>query len=680
LRRWISAALAVGTVAVLAPAHASHPAAYAFSPSVRPPCENVTGLNCGRNLEPALAVDPAGNMYLSSILGVPGGVNLWKRPAGQAQFQYLGQPDGIAGVTESAGVAPGGGDVDLAIATAPNGAGKYNLYTASLSAASLTVAVSEDGGATFRQSFVDSAPIFAVDRQWLIADGASDVWLVYRDNKPAMWYIRASHDAAKTWGPPLPLIAPDQVPTAANPVGLPSRAGNLAINRTSKDVYLPYTNAANPQETVLSSQGLSSAVRHVVYLARWHDGMAAGVNSVVYNAPPTERVDAVFPTAAVDSAGNVYVGWSTTKGVYVAVSGDDGATFAPPVKVSQAPVNSTVQPWLAAGNSGRAAIAFLGSSAASNDDNSATWRAYTSFAIDAACQLDVTCGGSGKPAYTQLEASDHVIHTGSVCLRGLNCDTSVPPGDRNLAEVTAIQIDADGLAVVAWPDDSTGPTFSYVAKQIGGPALIGDPSVVLQVKGEDSPGMFAPSGPLTLNFHSSSALATLPDGTDVEGPFISGTLSTASPSDPHVGIVGYATTYTPAVSRPALFESGALGPLGIGGNVVVKLYLQGEAGAAQSAVVDYRLVEVKAGGGIRTLGSRSIVGDASDDCCRYKPGPTAPATITVTFPAITPALLAPGSKLRLELRFTAAVQSGTRFFYDSPLYPASVTVTQGTFS
>lgn len=508
-----AAAVAATVVGALGPAGATHPSALAFSSSVRPMCTNVTGLNCGHQTEPAIAVDGEGNLYLSSIIGVPGGVNLWKRSVGSDILQYMGMPDAVQPVTSTTGLAPGGGDVDLAVGTVKNPGGFYNLYVASLSLASVTWARSEDGGLTWHQNLISTAPHTDVDRQWIIADGEKNAYLVYRDGAPTMWWIRVTHDGGDTFGPPFPLIT--VLAATMSPLGPASRAGNLAIDRTSKHVYMPFTNVQDPVEGVLLANDPTSTLkRHVVYIARWKDGEALPMNAVVFNGPPSTRVDAIFPTAATDSAGNVYVSWSTTAGVFVAVSTNKGVTWSAPTKVSQPPAVSTIQPWLTAGDAGRAAVAFLGTSTASLDDPAAQWRAYMSISTNADCQWAAT--PCAAPTWEQVEASDHVIHTGTVCLLGLRCDINdilgVEPSNRALAEVTAVAVDRDGLAVVSWPDDSVGSTYPYVAKQVGGPALVGDPAAadILQIVQEVIPAPIYQTPTLqTLHFSSATPVGKI---------------------------------------------------------------------------------------------------------------------------------------------------------------------------
>src|SRR6267378_5951914 len=72
--------------------------ALAFSTSqvlVRPPITPTPGVTLlDQDLEPEIKVDIFGNIYVTGIQGVPGGVDLWKSINGGTSFVYMGQPDG----------------------------------------------------------------------------------------------------------------------------------------------------------------------------------------------------------------------------------------------------------------------------------------------------------------------------------------------------------------------------------------------------------------------------------------------------------------------------------------------------------------------------------------------------------------------------------------------------------
>src|SRR5882757_5223540 len=81
----------------------------------------------GQAVEPSMTVDSQGTIYVESIRGVPGGLDLWRwnktadggpNANGTLRFKYEGQPDcGIFVTTfcTTSGLAPGGGDGDVAV-------------------------------------------------------------------------------------------------------------------------------------------------------------------------------------------------------------------------------------------------------------------------------------------------------------------------------------------------------------------------------------------------------------------------------------------------------------------------------------------------------------------------------------------------------------------------------------
>src|SRR3989442_14322403 len=138
-----------------------------------------------RGLEPSIRVDQEGTVYVSSIRGVPGGVDLHRYyatvdgPPGVGStypFKYEGQPDDptnglfACGIFASGcnliGIAEGGGAVDIAVNYPPSG-------TPTLALVSLTLAPGITGphSTTGGDSFTTRNPVVAVirgdDRQWI---------------------------------------------------------------------------------------------------------------------------------------------------------------------------------------------------------------------------------------------------------------------------------------------------------------------------------------------------------------------------------------------------------------------------------------------------------------------------------------------------------------------------------
>src|SRR5712692_6044232 len=164
-----------------------------------------------QDVEPEIKVDIFGNVYITAIHGVPGGVDLWKSTDKGGAFVYLGEPDGAQDQCNVAGTQPciggaGGGDDSLDLSS-----GGY-LYLASLYLANTTMSVSMDGGtggvAPGQAWTVNpaSAGIPVNDRQWIAAYGPQTVYMTF-DQAPAntgLWFTKST-DAGKTFSPPMML-------------------------------------------------------------------------------------------------------------------------------------------------------------------------------------------------------------------------------------------------------------------------------------------------------------------------------------------------------------------------------------------------------------------------------------------------------------------------------------------
>src|SRR6476646_9557285 len=138
---------------------------------------------CGTNAagEPAIHVSRTNNVFLGSELGVGSGSELWRglgvlggAGVSGCSLEYRGQPNAVSGTGAS------GGDIDVAVASAENATGNYNLYVSSLNLASVNVATSTDNGTTFSQTPVQAGlPVDA--REWIAAFGADTSLLTYHD-------------------------------------------------------------------------------------------------------------------------------------------------------------------------------------------------------------------------------------------------------------------------------------------------------------------------------------------------------------------------------------------------------------------------------------------------------------------------------------------------------------------
>src|SRR5947209_5621336 len=90
---------------------------------IRPPIPATPGVTLlDQEVEPEIKIDLFGTIYITSIHGVPGGVDLWKSTNNGATFAFLGEPDGAQDKCNVAGTLPctagaGGGDDSIDVST-----------------------------------------------------------------------------------------------------------------------------------------------------------------------------------------------------------------------------------------------------------------------------------------------------------------------------------------------------------------------------------------------------------------------------------------------------------------------------------------------------------------------------------------------------------------------------------
>src|SRR3989442_8421353 len=177
-----------------------------------------------QGVEPGARVDAQGTAYVVSIRGVPGGVDLWRwsktldGPPNSNRtlpFKYEGQPDNCGifsfttggcannvGPPENLGLAPGGGDADIAVNAAdPANASIPNVALTSLTLApAVTATHSTERGSNFTAPNVAEALIPGDDRQWNDAIDPKTVYLIYHDVATFNIDVQRSTDGGVTYG------------------------------------------------------------------------------------------------------------------------------------------------------------------------------------------------------------------------------------------------------------------------------------------------------------------------------------------------------------------------------------------------------------------------------------------------------------------------------------------------
>jgi hypothetical protein len=449
-----------------------------------------------RGLEPSVRVAPDGTVYVSSIRGVPTGVDLHRYyvaidgPSGSGgtyPFRYEGQPDDpthglfACGIFASGcnftGTAEGGGDVDIAVNYPTSGTPNLALVSLTL-APGVTGTHSTDRGDSFSTPNPAVALIPGDDRQWIDGTDAQTVYLNYHDAGTFNIEVQRSNDGGVTYINGFgEAIDPQTFPTAG---GVPATnsanvAGQIKVDRSScPSSGNLYTIFVAPDSV---AENLSGGALRSVYVAASTDvklGLPAFTftDTKVFTSPAGSPgamfgTNQVFPALAVDGSGFVYTVWSDNSNIFYSFSSDQGTTWSNPINVSF-PVNgghANVFPWIAADANGHVGIVWFGDDRAGNSNDRAALEPGHPPSQGAACNDNtITCmtkwaqwkvyyaesvnGHDATPLFARNVISDHVIHRGTISTGGLGGGA-----DRSLADLFQIAFDPQHRANVAFSDD-----------------------------------------------------------------------------------------------------------------------------------------------------------------------------------------------------------------------------------
>jgi len=414
---------------------------------------NTPGVSCPNTLancynfaaEPAIRADSAGNFYSSSENRLSGGTDAWKSTDAGLHYISLASPNSASAAGTQ--FSPAGGDTDLAVASALNGNGVYNVYVASLALTNVYVSTSADGGQTWLLN-PTGASVPGDDRPWIAAEGASKVCVSYHSITATNdIFVTCSTDAGMTFA---------QTGNAfdANHLWLASfqnEIGNLAIDPANHNIYQSLSGIASATETTCLNCGL-----HAVWLAVSTDGGLTFTDHAVYvNSNTSVSYGHQFVNVSVDLAGNIYVVFTDDHNLYYSFSIDHGTTWSAPSQINQSPSATAIMPWSVAGGAGKLDVVWYGTSyydgvkTPDNYPSSAAWYVYF------AQNLQATTAGS---LFSQ-QAATPVIHNGGVCESGATCT-----GNRDLYDDFGVAASpTTGLASIVYSDDQYSNTPTHPA-------------------------------------------------------------------------------------------------------------------------------------------------------------------------------------------------------------------------
>jgi hypothetical protein len=482
---------------------------------------SVYAFGSGQDVEPSVRVDYQGNAYVGGIRGLLGGNDVWRfdlNPGSAAYDPFLvaatptfdaaghvsnpawkGQPDALSPNDPSDLGGDGGGDLDIAVGFRPAAptTDPATVATSSLMAANVSAQRSLDRGETFTNNPSGNTTVQVDDRQWMEFLGQHTVYLGYRDftglQATSKYYINRSDDGGLTYGPAV---------VAA--IG-GNTTGNIDVDQRDGTVYF-----CHQGDGTLGSTQVRVAVGQPIGLA---------VPPAIYNtyvaATGTSQIANLFPVCKVASDGTVYVAYSDGgAGIYIAHSVDHGRTWAPPVRVSDVgPGGVALFPWIETGERpGSLAIVWYGATAVDSEDgrggntDSANWKVYFAQTLNAT---------SSSPTVLQAVASDHFIHGSNISLAGFTTGTSP---NRNLADFFQVAVDPQGLALIAFADDSSDFSgHTYVTHQIGGYNLNSGRSI--RIKGANPATPVITTAPQVYDFrHDARVFSPPPAMPDADTP------------------------------------------------------------------------------------------------------------------------------------------------------------------
>ncbi len=421
-----------------------------------------------------------------------------------------------------------GGDFDIKTLPLATGARPDQIYTADLGVASVHIGKSTDGGNTyFQPGTMGAAGEVSVssDRMWLFGDRAvptaTDQTIYLMDHEFTSEEIRfaaLTNDVA--WSPfTSGTTAPELVlpPTGTLPNTNP---GPVLVDKTTHNVIGFFGASTVTTNTQAPPFGKEPNLWDAVGAATGTAGLPPGpftnypafkgvidspaaAPSPAPSIPPSaatsgSHVANIFPSGAADSAGNVYICWSmnsarfnttqadnspsTTYDIWFAASHDGGQNFYGPWKVSSG-TGTSVFPWIAAGDSGRVSVCWYQTSSVApplvasvtnpgaltggpnNMPANSTWNVMFAQSLNA---------NSREPVFnTPVQASDHIIHTGSISNGG-----TFGSSDRSLLDFFSVSIGPDGLSNIFCADNGTSGLHVNYMRQNGGPLAVTNPSAV----------------------------------------------------------------------------------------------------------------------------------------------------------------------------------------------------------
>jgi hypothetical protein len=471
----LSGCLALCVLALATPAAAAPP--FAVKAGLFPPAPTLPPGSRNDNAEPGIAVDGSGRFYAAANINIATsgdtrtagepGIDVWRSLDHGRTYKWVAAP--LNPLPFAAGV--GGFDADIAAARYRNSKRSYNVYAVTTAVSSTALAMSDDGGTTWRLAppgFVSVAP---ADRPWLVAQGACGLYLVYHqfdtDATAVTRLDTCGSDLQSAAGSPFAQLASFAGdPNPGESFGHPALDDSPGSPHRGT-LYVPELGCALPNGLQYFpgrfEEGSGECPTHL-YLKVLRYSPASNGYSLRTAVPSIAGRIVPFwsGAAAVDATGRVYVVYHERHHAYLVSSGDGGNHWTKPKAIDRTPARAAAYPSIGAGKAGRIAITFFGSDrrgavddakamGAAGDPKSAAWRVFVARSRD-----------SGK--HLVQRAATRVMHRGVVCVNGVGCGLN---DTRALLDLTATAMDPrTGTASASYTTDPEAQFFKVAAAYV----------------------------------------------------------------------------------------------------------------------------------------------------------------------------------------------------------------------
>jgi uncharacterized repeat protein (TIGR01451 family) len=399
--------------------------------------------------EPDIVIDHNDGIYVSG----PGGSTtqsswFWKSTDKGMQWHLVGCP-------VKSNCQNGGGDTEITIAN------NNDVFASDLQTLTCNSTFrSYDQGATFTPG---EGCFPGTDRQWMVNydpnHSATGRRIYLSANELALGcYFLVSTDNGVTY-----------LPTQGNGIipGGPGCIGRMVVDPANGDIFVP------------TDSGIFRSLDGGVTWANVGNSTAVGN---------------FFANLAMDTAGNLWQGWTVGDKTLLSYSLDRGVTWHAPIQINTGPgspvgtnpdLRQMLFPWTVVGDPGRVAVVFYattdtGQTGGFPGSPNALWYPYASISTNA---LDP------NPTFTQVQVDEHPNHRGAVCTGGFpGC--LLANSDRSMADFFAVDIDTNGRLYMAYNENSD---LSLVVPNP--PEYIGKPiNAVIRLR--TGPSLFTSKGTL----------------------------------------------------------------------------------------------------------------------------------------------------------------------------------------